>query len=363
MKNYFPHTFSFFLIWFLCEAAFHPQLAFTHQRGMQQGQSQQKPKQFRLDIVRANQSETTGRWWSISGGDCNVEMVTYTTGPDEHEQKRPGQIYFSDITVKGPFVKERKALMEWVNGTAKGKRERVDMTLTFQNDAGVDMNTYTLEQCIPISYQPPAVSAGNYDMLEESLTFHVETVQIANPPDRSPTKNVQDQLRSAASRLCDYLKKIDWSSTIQAFKRTLKSGGNRNPSDACLFGGKFQVSIEGHQGYTTSFSGGGVTFRIRLGPLRDYTVSKVNWANIVIEKNAVQGDSKWKEWFESARKNRTEKKGVIIEYLDQQGNASRTFQYMDCYPIRYDVINLDSRSGSASAKEVIELVVGRAKYE
>jgi len=27
------------------------------------------------------------------------------------------------------------------------------------------------ELCIPISYQPPAVSSGNYDMLEESLTF------------------------------------------------------------------------------------------------------------------------------------------------------------------------------------------------
>lgn len=119
----------------------------------------------------------TGRWWSISGGDSNVEIVTYTTGPDQHEQKRPGQMYFSDITIKGPFVKDRKAVMDWVNGAAKGKRERVDMTLAFQNDAGCDMQTYSLSQCIPISFQPPAVSSGNYDLLEESLTIHVMEVR------------------------------------------------------------------------------------------------------------------------------------------------------------------------------------------
>ena len=50
------------------------------------------------------------------------------------------------------------------------------MTLAFQNDKGDDMQTYSLFQCLPISYQPPAVSSGNYDMLEESITIHVEEV-------------------------------------------------------------------------------------------------------------------------------------------------------------------------------------------
>lgn len=120
-----------------------------------------------------------GNWWSFSGGGESVEIVTYTAGPDQHEQKRPGQIDSSDITIKGPFVKDRKAIMDWVNETAAGKDKRVDMTLAFQNDKGDDLSAYSLLQSVPISYQPPAVSAGNYDMLEESLTFHVEEVRKA----------------------------------------------------------------------------------------------------------------------------------------------------------------------------------------
>src|SRR4030067_3798060 len=33
----------------------------------------------------------TGTWWSITGGDTNIEVVTYTTGRDRHAQKRTGQ--------------------------------------------------------------------------------------------------------------------------------------------------------------------------------------------------------------------------------------------------------------------------------
>ncbi|MEK7865352.1 MAG: phage tail protein [Planctomycetota bacterium] len=123
---------------------------------------------------RLHGAPETGLWWSISGRGCDVEMETRSADNDQHMQKRPGLKYSSDITIKGPFVKDRKAVMDWINATASGKRERVDMTLAFQNDKGDDMQTYTLSQCLPVSYQPPAVSSGNYDMLEESITFRAE---------------------------------------------------------------------------------------------------------------------------------------------------------------------------------------------
>lgn len=494
----------------------------------------QQISKFRLDFKGGNGAVPTGRWWSVSGGEEVIEIVPYTSGADQHEQKRPGQVYFSDITIKGPFVKDRKAvmdwmnlsargshervtlscslfsgggvmldkqevtghdkeanardydlttvvfarltldrpfdptdtawqdwlagtlagrkdpveatlrfegtegdsvhsmklergqcspirwevddlvageappqvtqrveiiiapkgtlpppalllagfpdgrslslpafwsspeqelsvaaplctgrpaLMDWVNAVARGKRERVDMTLAFQNDAGDDLSSYTLSSDIPISYQPPAVSAGNYDMLEESLTFHVNRVEVARR--EIPTRT---------------LSIVGNGVTGSAPPVAGQASTQQDPSDQCLFGGKFRVTMD-QDLPATSFSGGGVTFDKRevtggerKGTVRTYTITKVNWANIVIEKNVVPGDTKWKEWFEAASRGGVTLKGVTLEYKDSEGHPARSIDFKDCWPIRYDVINVDSRSGSASAKEVIELVVGYATY-
>ncbi|MBI3099249.1 MAG: hypothetical protein HYY93_13565 [Planctomycetes bacterium] len=64
------------------------------------------------------QETSDGQWQTISGGALMIEMTASISGPDQHEQKRPGQMYVSDITIKGPFVKDRKAVMDWVNGVA-----------------------------------------------------------------------------------------------------------------------------------------------------------------------------------------------------------------------------------------------------
>lgn len=279
----------------------------------------QKTSNFRLDVKIDDKIVPTGRWWSISGG----EPISV--------QKRPGQSYYTDITVKGPFIKDRKIVMDWINNrAAKGKRERVDMILTFMNDAGDDLNTYTLYQSLPISYQPPAVSAGNYDMLEESLTFRVEKIKKRD--------------NEAASH-------------------------DQNPSDEVLFGGKFRIDIDGDVP-ATSFSGGGVTFDKRevtggerRGVAREYSVTKVNWANIVIEKNAVQGDTKWKDWFEKYSKDKSDCKNVILEYKDSEEKTARSIDFKNSCPVKYNVINIDSRSESASVKEVIELLIGYAIYK
>lgn len=278
----------------------------------------QQISKFRLDFRVGNKLVPTGKWWSISGGDA--------------EQKRPGQVYYSDITVKGPFVKDRKAVMDWVNGAAKGKRERVNMDLTVLNDDGQPVVTYTLFHCLPVRYEPPAVSAGNYEPLEESITFHLMKVWKAE----------------------------EISSGVAA---------TGNPSDEPLFGGNFRVDIDGEIP-ATSFSGGGVTFDKREVTggehpvdLPQYVISKVNWANIVIEKNFVQGDTKWKDWFEAQSTGQAAFKNVTLEYMDSEGKAARRIDFMNAWPIRYDVLNVDPRSGSSSIKEVIELVVGYAQYK
>ena len=134
---------------------------------------------FKLDLISGSEKTPTGGWWSITGGDANIEFADITSGEDTFAMSKPGQAYFGDISVRGPFCKDRKTVMTWVNDTAKGKRDRKDLTLEFLNDKEEAVMTFTLSQCIPTSYSPPAVAAGNYDLLEETLSFLVIKVDQA----------------------------------------------------------------------------------------------------------------------------------------------------------------------------------------
>lgn len=276
-----------------------------------------------FDGSRQAECVSTGPWSSI---DVNVS-------------RRPGQAYFSDITVKGPFVSDRKAVIDWVNGAASGRRERVDMTLEFQDDKDQTQAVYILRGVLPLGYQPPNVSSGNDEILEETLALKPERLSPDTSPCQNTTKNRDD--------------------------------------DKPLFGGKFEVEIDGVIENVTAVSGGGVTFDKQEitggdhpGALRNwwrrrtYAITKANWQNIVLEKDYVKGDRKWEEWFKKTQNGEVEKRTITLSYHNSEGQPSgRGWTAYNVYPIRHDVINVDSRAGSSAIKEVMEVAVERIEYK
>lgn len=127
---------------------------------------------FAIDIVGDGKTKDSA-WWAISGGDNVVEVITFTTGTDPDEKKKPGQGYFTDLTLKGPMTKARKDMMTWINTVAQGDRTRKTCTLEFQDEASTPIMTFTLQDVIPVSYTPPSVNASTYDMLEEVVVLHI----------------------------------------------------------------------------------------------------------------------------------------------------------------------------------------------
>lgn len=150
---------------------------FQAARGAEKAADITQVSKFNLDIVSGDEKTPTGSWWGITGGDQNIEVITYTTGTDPDEKKEPGQAYFGDITVSGPFCKDRKSVMDWVNDIAKGKRDRKDLTLDFLDKKDQLVMTFDLADCLPVSYSPPAVSTDNYSLLEERFTFLVIQIE------------------------------------------------------------------------------------------------------------------------------------------------------------------------------------------
>jgi len=72
-----------------------------------------KISKFKFDVSGDQISTPNGKWYDISGEDLTIDVREMTSGKDD-QGHRPGQMYFTDITLNGPFVSDRDALNEWI---------------------------------------------------------------------------------------------------------------------------------------------------------------------------------------------------------------------------------------------------------
>ena len=80
-----------------------------------------KISKFKLDVSGDQISTPNGKWYDISGEDLTIDVREVTSGKDDQGQSRPGQMYFTDITLKGPFVSDRDPLDEWIKDLNESK--------------------------------------------------------------------------------------------------------------------------------------------------------------------------------------------------------------------------------------------------
>jgi hypothetical protein len=53
---------------------------------------------------------------------------------------------------------------------------------------------------------------------------------------------------------------------------------------------------------------------------------------------------------------------VFANETDESGNVEKVLLYQDLFRLNHSLIDVDSRSGSSSVREVMELVVDHAEY-
>lgn len=267
--------------------------------------------EFTVDLGGGSGRTPTGAWWSISGGDQNIEIVTYTSGTDGHQQGRPEQPYLSDITIKGPFVPDRKALMKWINAFSKdggnGRKRRIDATLSFVDDRGYDLLTIDLDLA-------PATS---------SVTPHAPGFRTASPVN---------------------LTLFEYDTLGPVY---------------------MEIKMQGQVVFESQPAEGAPVLAVlpSTDPPEDFpdgrTIMELNVGAVTIGRPP--GDTTWMDWFES-HNDQGDIRVPVLRYLNASGGEVHAYDFHRCWPTRYEVINLDSRSGPSSLKEVLELSVERAEY-
>jgi phage tail-like protein len=134
-------------------------------------------KGFNVEIKGVDNAPTSvdGSWISISGGAKCVEVIEATVGNDGERRFTPGKAYVTDITLEGYMTPTRKALMTWMNNSARGQGDlRADLTITPVNidgSTGVNHNYYN---CMITRIQIPRLSAGSAEPVREVVVLKAE---------------------------------------------------------------------------------------------------------------------------------------------------------------------------------------------
>jgi hypothetical protein len=138
--------------------------------------------------------------------------------------------------------------------------------------------------------------------------------------------------------------------------------------------GKFKFELAGMEVPIMFYSGGGVTFEVKettignntnnaLPNLINYAVTGVKWENFIIARNYCKDKQDWSQWWEKIKNGNIEYKNFALSFLDQKGNPTGVgIRGFNAFPIRYNTIDFDSRTGSTALRETLELVVGHYEY-
>jgi hypothetical protein len=99
--------------------------------------------------------------------------------------------------------------------------------------------------------------------------------------------------------------------------------------------------------------------------LMHFTVSEINFGTWKIQKVYDRSDLTLKNLFDDfqsgARRPNPSDTGKL-SYFDRAGNEVRSIEFFEYFPTSYDIINVDSSSGSSVLVEVIEFTVEKCTY-
>ena len=133
-------------------------------------------------VVTFDGGEVFGGFSDVSGLGTELTVAEYRNGndPENHVRKVPGVHKVSDVTLKRGIINSTD-LWLWVNDVQingpNGKREVV--TITLRDEAGNDVQRWSLKKVIPLKYTGPTLAAkGGGDVAMEELVLSAEGLEI-----------------------------------------------------------------------------------------------------------------------------------------------------------------------------------------
>src|SRR2546422_5705481 len=121
--------------------------------------------------------EPLGGFSDVSGLSTDVTVAEYRNGNEKenHVRKVPGMHKVADVTLKRGIVKSQD-LWGWIKDVRlHGPAAKRSVVITLRDEAGKDVQSWTLQGVVPLKYTGPTLAAkGGGDVAMEELVLSAE---------------------------------------------------------------------------------------------------------------------------------------------------------------------------------------------
>ena len=125
--------------------------------------------------------EPLGGFSDVSGLGTEITVAEYRNGnePENHVRKVPGVHKVSDVTLKRGIVNSSD-LWTWISDVRRfGRSKQRDVVITLRDEAGKDVQSWTLRGVTPLKYTGPTLAAkGGGDVAMEELVLSSEALEF-----------------------------------------------------------------------------------------------------------------------------------------------------------------------------------------
>lgn len=126
--------------------------------------------------------EPLGGFSDVSGLGTEVTVAEYRNGNEKenHVRKVPGVHKVSDVTLKRGIVNSQD-LWDWIEDVRRnGPLAQREVIITLRDEAGKDVQSWTLHSVIPMKYTGPTLAAkGGGDVAMEELVLSAEGLEFS----------------------------------------------------------------------------------------------------------------------------------------------------------------------------------------
>ncbi len=125
--------------------------------------------------------EPLGGFSDVSGLGTELTVAEYRNGndPENHVRKVPGVHKVGDVTLKRGIVSSAD-LWAWIDQARReGPLAQRNVVITLRDEAGRDVQSWTLRGVIPLKYTGPTLAAkGGGDVAMEELVLSAEALEL-----------------------------------------------------------------------------------------------------------------------------------------------------------------------------------------
>jgi phage tail-like protein len=122
-----------------------------------------------------------GGFSDVSGLGVEITMAEYRNGNEKenHVRKVAGIHKVSDVTLKRGIVNS-KDMWDWLKDTQRnGPTAQRTVTITLRDEAGANVESWTLRNVVPMKYTGPTLAAkGGGDVAMEELVLSSEGIDL-----------------------------------------------------------------------------------------------------------------------------------------------------------------------------------------